>query len=332
MKRLIAMTCLATLLLSACPAEQTETETNPSPDAPAFTAVPSNTVPPAPWKVPAAGAPMPDTQPPSRQEIIALGETLIRQTSAHLGPDVKEPGKRMSGNHLSCSNCHLQAGQAPDAMGFVGVSKRYPKYRGRENRIASLKERINGCFERSMNGKPLPEYSNEMQAMLAYMDWLSKDSPADGQHEHQELPAIDLLDRAADPKLGQVVYQQRCQACHQTTGLGLPKNAKNLSEGYIYPPLWGKDSYNDGAGMHRVITAAKFIKATMPQGQANLSTAEAFDVAAYINSQPRPHLAARDKDYPDVSKKPVDAPYPPFADSFSAEQHKFGPFQPMQKK
>ena len=30
------------------------------------------------------------------------------------------------------------------------------QYRGRENKIGTLEERINGCFERSMNGKKLP--------------------------------------------------------------------------------------------------------------------------------------------------------------------------------
>lgn len=333
MKAPLWISCLATLLLCACPAEQTESEQSPAPREAAFTAIPSATVSPAAWKVPASPAASPASElSPAALADIALGETLIRQTAAYLGPEAADPAKRFAGNHLSCSNCHLQAGQAPDAMGFVGVSKRYPSYRARENRIASLSERINGCFERSLNGKPLPEDAKEMQAMLAYMEWLSQDSPSNGQHEHQGLPEIELLDRAADPKQGQQIYQQRCQSCHQDKGQGQLKNAKVLAEGYIYPPLWGDDSFNDGAGMHRLITAAKFIKANMPQGQANLSAAEAFDVAAFINSQPRPHLAKRDKDYPDISKKPIDTPYPPFADSFSAQQHKFGPYAPMQAK
>lgn len=332
MKRTIWIAGLATLLLSACPADQqTDTDPSPSPEAPAFTALPSATVSPAAWKVPASGAPGNlKANPPASQDIVAFGESLIRNTALYLGPEVTQPAKRIAGNHLSCSNCHLQAGQAPDAIGFVGVSKRYPQYQGRENRIVSLSERINGCFERSLNGRSLPEYSREMQVMLAYLDWLSKDSPEGGQHEHQDLPEIDLLDRAADPKLGQVIYQQRCQSCHQDKGQGLLKNVNVLAEGYLYPPLWGDDSFNDGAGMHRLITAAQFIKANMPQGQANLSTAEAFDVAAFINSKPRPHLAKREKDYPDISKKPVDAPYPPFADQYPLAQHQLGPFGPMQ--
>ncbi len=321
MKAKIWIGALAILLLSACPAP----EPSPEPEATADFSQPTSATPaPAAWVIPAAPT-------GSDKATIALGEQIFRQTAQYLGPEVKDPAKRAAGNHLSCSSCHLQAGQGANALGLLGVSQRYPVYRGRENRIGNLTERINGCFERSMNGQPLDEATPEMQALLAYLNWLSQDSPADGKHVGQGLPEIDLLERAADPKLGAGIYQQRCQSCHQDKGQGLAKNAKVLAEGYLYPPLWGNDSFNDGAGMHRLIKAAQFIKANMPLGQADLSTADAFDVAAYINSQPRPHLAKRAKDYPDISKKPIDAPYPPFADKLSAEQHKLGPFAEMQK-
>ena len=101
------------------------------------------------------------------------------------------------------------------------------------------------------------------------------------------------------------------------------------SAGYVFPPLWGPDSFNDGAGMHRVLTAARFIKARMPFGQPDLTDAQAFDVAAYINSQPRPAMQGLEVDYPDRALKPVDSPYPPYADPFPREQHRFGPFQPI---
>src|SRR6185437_7355369 len=100
--------------------------------------------------------------------------------------------------------------------------------------------------------------------------------------------------------------------------------------GYVFPPLWGTDSFNDGAGMHRVLTAAKFIKAKMPLGKADLTDDEAFDVAGFINSKPRPQMANLERDYPDRSKKPVDTSYGPYADSFSIGQHQFGPFAPIE--
>lgn len=99
-------------------------------------------------------------------EQVKYGEKLISDTPRYLGPDVKQPDLRIAGNHLSCQSCHLQAGKQANAIGFVGVSHRYPKYRGREDKVASLAQRINGCFQRSLNGKSLPEESKEMQAIL----------------------------------------------------------------------------------------------------------------------------------------------------------------------
>ncbi len=39
-----------------------------------------------------------------------------------------------------------------------------------------------------------------------------------------------------------------------------------IKDAISFPPLWGADSYNDGAGMARNITAAWFVHANMPQG------------------------------------------------------------------
>jgi len=100
--------------------------------------------------------------------------------------------------------------------------------------------------------------------------------------------------------------------------------------GFVFPPLWGPNGFNDGAGMHRALTAAKFVKARMPLGNADLNDDDAFDVAAYLNSQPRPHRGGLERDYPDRAKKPVDTPYGPYADPFPQEQHAFGPFVPIE--
>ena len=85
--------------------------------------------------------------------------------------------------------------------------------------------------------------------------------------------------------------------------------------------------------MHRLIASASFIRANMPFGTRYnapvLSVEEAWDVAAYINSQPRPARANLERDYPDRTRKPVDAPFPPFADGFPLSQHRLGPFRPI---
>jgi len=85
--------------------------------------------------------------------------------------------------------------------------------------------------------------------------------------------------------------------------------------------------------MTRVITAAQFIKANMPFGTTYdypvLTDEEAYDVAGYINQQIRPNKINRDSDFPNLKKKPVSTPHPPYADLFSLEQHQLGPFLPI---
>ena len=106
---------------------------------------------------------------------------------------------------------------------------------------------------------------------------------------------------------------------------------QNPQDGYLFPPLWGADSFNNGAGMTRVLTAARFIKARMPLGAADLSDDQAYDVAAYMNSHARPQKSDLEKDFPDLTLKPVDSPYPPYADPFPQEQHRLGPFAPIRE-
>ena len=117
-------------------------------------------------------------------------------------------------------------------------------------------------------------------------------------------------------------------------GEGLRRGKAGDADGYQFPPLWGADSYNNGAGMARITLAAGFIKGNMPSGithaTAVLTDEQAFDVAAYVNSQPRPMKANLDADFPARKNKPVDAAFPPYTPGFSAEQHKFGPWQPIQ--
>lgn len=312
----IRMLSLALLSgLAACKPEARQTERQATATAQASPAAQAS----QPWRLPKALPAGP------AGELVRYGKDLIARTPELLGPAARNPGLRLAGNRLACANCHLQAGQQAHALGYVGITPRFPQYRPRENGMQSLADRINGCMQRSLNGKPLPAASREMQAMLAYMAWLSQGYGKDDKVAGQGTPELPHLDRAADPARGAKVFAARCAACHQPDGQGLP----NGKGGYLYPPLWGPDSFNTGAGMHRLLTAARYIKANMPLGQATLSREEAFDVAAYLNSQPRPVMPGLARDFPDRSKKPVDAPFPPWDDSFSLTQHKYGPYAPI---
>jgi len=256
------------------------------------------------------------------------GRRLLRETAALMGPDQADPDMRYTGSHFACASCHLDSGAKPGTLALVETAGRYPRDSGRDGGVRDLRDRINGCMERSMNGRALPRDSVEMIAMEAYIGYLGERYAATSESRRAptEQAAFVEPDRAANPAAGERVYAERCAVCHGASGQGLPAS-HDLSDGYVFPPLWGPDSFNDGAGMHRVLTAAGFIKARMPFGQADLPDDDAFDVAAYINSYPRPAMSGLERDYPNRAAKPVDSPYGPYADPFAQEQHKYGPYK-----
>jgi thiosulfate dehydrogenase len=266
-------------------------------------------------------------------KLIKYGHALITDTANQIGPKVADPAKRYTGNNLTCETCHLQGGAQAYAMPLIGVWGRFPQYRGREGQVGTLEDRINGCMQRSMNGRPLPLDSREMKGMLSYMRWLSSGVPVSAKFIGTGTLRIKAPDRAADPHHGKQVFEQTCAACHGANGLGQRAEKGN---GYQFPPLWGPDSYNNGAGMARLLTLAAFAKSNMPFGTTYqspmLNDNDAYDVAAYIESQTRPQKANLEKDFPNLLQKPIDAPYGPYADGFSVEQHRFGPFGPIEAK
>jgi cytochrome c len=167
----------------------------------------------------------------------------------------------------------------------MGVWGQFPQYRGREGEIGTLEERINDCLERSMNGHVMPLDGREMKAYLAYMKWLSTGVPDGAKLIGAGMKSIKEPGRAADLDDGAKVFADTCASCHSKDGLG--QCAEN-GPGYRFPPLAGPDSYNNGAGMTRVLTAAAFVRHNMPFGitfdTPVLSDADAYDVAAYMNS------------------------------------------------
>ena len=262
---------------------------------------------------------------------IKYGFQLVTETSKYMGPLSKNPLVKFAGNNLSCQNCHLNAGTVQGSASFVGVTNRFPQFRGRENKMGTIEERVNGCMERSMNGIVIPEESIQMEAIVAYMEWLSEDVPEAQQLAYKGFVKVEFPNEKADLIKGKATYELECQVCHGPDGQGVRPDP---NEKYVYPPLWGNDTYNHGAGMHRVLTAAQFIKANMPFEIATwdnpkLTDEQSYHVAAYINSFARPQKANPESDFPDKKLKPMSTPYGPWEDNFSPEQHKYGPFQPI---
>ena len=259
------------------------------------------------------------------KEQVNYGKELIAHTSKYLGP--KGSVMQIS-NGMNCQNCHLQAGTAVFGNNYGSVASLYPKFRARSGSIENIYKRVNDCIERSLNGKALDTTSKEMLAIEAYIKFLGTNVAKGKKAEGSGFKDLAYLDRAADPLKGVAVYTAKCQSCHQSNGAGV-LNADSTE--YTYPALWG-NSFNVGAGLNRISNFAKYVKYNMPQGTTyqypQLTDEEAWDVAAFVVSQTRPHLDTP-KDWPDISKKPVDLPFGPYADNFSEKQHKFGPFKPI---
>jgi len=259
------------------------------------------------------------------------GKRLLAQTPEYLGPDVADPKMRYTDSRLSCGSCHLGTGEEPGTLSLPATTQHYPRFSPRAGATTTIEDRVNECMTRSLNGRALPKDSPEMIAMASYIRSLAVKDAATGESARKatEPPPLRVPNRAANLEAGKQVFEKRCTPCHGDDGLGLLA-ASNPIHGYVFPPLWGPDSFNTGAGMHRVLTAARFIKARMPLGRPDLNDDQAYDVAAFINSQPRPEMANLAADYPDKKAKPVDTSYGPFADSFPLDQHRFGPFAPIE--
>ena len=228
-------------------------------------------------------------------EAVRLGRNIFN--------DPQRYAKTYAGNGLTCSNCHLDGGTQPWGGPLIGVWGVYPAYSARSATVETLADRVNDCFLRSMNGRALPPDSVEMKGLLAYSWWLSTGVPT-GQSvvgrgfERAAPPAA-----APDSARGKTLYAGKCAGCHGADGGGTP----SANGAYVFPPLWGPASFNTGAGMARLQTAASFVQTKMPLGAGgSLTVRDAYDIAVYFTRQPRPAFAGSAGDWP-KGGKPADA-------------------------
>lgn len=207
------------------------------------------------------------------------------------------------GNGLHCTSCHLDGGVLAGAGPWIGLPGVFPEYRTRSGRLDSLPRRINDCFERSMNGKALDPEGKDMAAIVDYITFISRDAPGGKPPPGRGFKRIEPP-MTPDRSAGAQKYATRCAACHGAEGAGIVADGK-----YMFPAVWGDRSFNIGAGMARLDTAAAFIHANMPRGAGGtLSDQDAYDIADFMIHQPRPDFAGKVNDWP-KGGKPRDARY-----------------------
>jgi thiosulfate dehydrogenase len=225
----------------------------------------------------------PEQAPPNIRDSVMRGYRLVMYTGYY--------APRYAHNELSCTNCHFCGGDTlggkNGGISLVGVTTVYPQFSKRAGRVITLAERVNNCFQRSMNGNPLPLNSRMMNDILNYIHWISKEVETVRDIPWLGLPTIKSKHQP-NPQEGQKIYTQYCAACHQADGQGGGELGE--VEGKTIPPLWGPHSFNDGAGMNTMEMLAPFILLNMPYQQATLTEEQALDVAAFIRQQPRPHF------------------------------------------
>ena len=254
---------------------------------------------PAPSQ-PAAAAP--GYRPPTEAELPQDANGAVVRRGLALVTRTYETLPEHSGNGLHCTSCHLDGGTKAQASPWLGIVPKYPTYRARSGKQDTIEERINDCFERSMNGKALDPNSQDMAAIVAYMRFISRDVPAG------ETPGRGFAKLEAPPppnrQSGEALYVQKCSACHGKDGAGVSPSGV-----YAFPALAGPRSFNIGAGMARLNNAAAFIQANMPLGQGGtLTVQEAYDIADYFIHFERPDFADKVHDWP-KGGRPSDARY-----------------------
>ena len=245
----------------------------------------------------AAWAPPPDSAIPDGP----LGDAIRRGRALLI--DTRDSLPSYATSSLNCTSCHLDGGRRANAAPLVGVQARFPAYLSRAGAVVSIEDRVNYCFTRSLSGNRLPSDSREMQDIVAYLAFLSQGaaigSPA-------SMPGLEPIPaRTPDPTAGQTVYTTVCASCHGADGAGAGVGGAMPRA----PALWGPRSYSVGASMARVERAAAFIRHNMPfAAPGTLTDQQAWDVAAYIDAQPRPDMPGKDADWPSGGA-PDDVPY-----------------------
>ena len=199
--------------------------------------------------------------------------------------NTRKYAKQYVGNGLNCENCHLDAGRRANSGPLWAAYVRYPRYVAKNGAVNTYAERLQDCFKYSMNGKPPPADSEIIKALTTYSYWLATGAPTGKNLAGFDYPRRGFASPGAPGyERGRKVYEKDCALCHGDDGQG-----QKVAGAYVFPPLWGRQSFNWGAGMQELDIAAAFIKANMPFSLGGtLDDQDAWDVAYYMDAHERP--------------------------------------------
>ena len=204
---------------------------------------------------------------------------------------------RFVGGNLNCTSCHLDEGRRANSAPLSGVFARYPRFIDRAAAVVPVEDRVNYCFTRSLAGSKLPNDSREMQDIVAYLSYISRDVPVGGHISGEGMPKMPAL--VGDSASGHTLFTANCVRCHGEDGAGVGPA----------PALWGPKSFSIGASMARTERAASFIRHNMPLDKpGTLSDQQAYDIASYVTAMARPDLPGKERDWPNGGA-PNDVPY-----------------------
>jgi thiosulfate dehydrogenase len=230
-------------------------------------------------------------------EVVKLGEDILLHT------DTNKLSKEFVGSKLQCVNCHrrksgsLHPGTTSKIGTFIGTATAFPAYSKRYDDVITLQNRIDGCFQRCLNGKKSVVNTKVGIAVASYITWLSNSldinmssiaprTPSKIKFWSDSRKKFKKLFKKVTHKNylnGKRLYEKKCASCHGINGDG----------NGAFPPLWGKKdgkwlSYTADGSMAKLPNGATWIQENMPLGASKpLSDQEVVDITLYIDAQER---------------------------------------------
>ena len=141
--------------------------------------------------------PPPESEMPTDE----FGDVIRRGREIFI--DTPRAAPAFVGNSLRCVSCHLDAGRLADSSPMWAAFVSYPAYRSKNKSVNTFQQRLQGCFEYSMNGRAPPLGAPELVALESYAYWLASGAPINPNLAGRGYPALARPAQAADYARGE---------------------------------------------------------------------------------------------------------------------------------